>query len=127
MSTRYQIIDAIALGLPKLTKQRHLEGGIIPPQNAAQLSELLLLVQAWSNGIPLVNIKHQPIEIQKLASEVKSLQLLVENLELKNYRLKEELKESRDRASETDGTVRAIIAENRKLKNQFFMQPGVRK
>ncbi len=113
MSTRYQIIDAIAALLPKLTKQ--------------QLSEILLLAQPWSNGIPLVNIKRQPIEVQELDEEIKALQLLNHDLEQKNNVLREELLNCKKANSIQSGTLRAIIAENRKLKNQVFMQPGVRK
>ena len=113
MSTRYEIIDAISSLLAKLTKQ--------------QLSELLLLAQAWSNGIPLVNIKRQPIDVQELDEEIKSLKLLNHDLEQRNYVLREELLELGESFSEQGGTLKAIIAENRKLKNQLFMQPGVRK
>lgn len=113
MTTRYKIIDAIADLLPKLTKQ--------------QLSEILLLAQAWSNGIPLVNIKRQPIDVQNLDEEIKALTLLNHDLEQRNYVLQEQLKEERNRAENQDGIIRVLISENRKLKNQLFMQPGVRK
>lgn len=113
MTTRYKIIDAISSHLPKLTKQ--------------QLSELLLLAQAWSNGIPLVNIKRQPIDVQNLDEEIKALQLRLEDLEQRNYVLVSDLKIEGDRAENQDSIIKGLVAENRKLKNQLFMQPGVRK
>lgn len=112
MSTKYQIIDTILLLLPKLTKQ--------------QLSEILLLCNAWSSGIALENIKRMPTEVQKVDSELKAAIALNEALEEENRQLRQKLLETQEYSQNLSGSFRCAIAENRKLKNQLFMSTGVR-
>lgn len=111
-NTNFNIIDSISRCLPKLKKQ--------------QLLEIMLLSNAWRNNIPLSNPERVAIGTQALTGEIKSLQLLNLDLEQKVRELTEELMLVKGSKTKQDETLKKVIAENRVLKNQVFMQTGVR-
>lgn len=107
-----ELLKALALHIPKLTKQ--------------QLSELLFVVTAWVNGIPHISITRERKSIEGIDSDLRSLGLLNQDLEQKNYILASEYKEQCDRVRNQDETLKRLVAENRALKNRVFMSTGVK-
>lgn len=114
MAKQHDLVDAIARLLPKLRK--------------ADLSEILLLANAWSNNIPLVNLLQvEPLSMRQAMGQLKQMneekKLLLDEIE----EWKTRLNHATDERNDKDSTIKALIKENRVLKNQVFMQVGVRK
>lgn len=113
MAKQHDIIDAICTRLPKLRK--------------ADLSEILLLANAWSNNIPLVNLLQvEPLSMRSTMCQLKQVneekELLLNEIEEWKTRLNHATEERNDK----DSTIKTLIKENRALKNQLFTKVGGR-
>ncbi len=105
-----KLISAITAALPQLTKQ--------------QLSEILLLTNAWSNGIPLMNLKVQPIGVQENEIALKNERILNGEKEMKIYKLHEKIAELTDHNRSLGDSLKQVLRENRGLKTWRYLPPG---
>lgn len=104
-----ELAAAIALQLPKLTKR--------------QLSEILLLANAWANGIPLVNLKIQPKSTQELHQELEKEKWNNTHLGEEIDNLRQKVTEYEEYTQHLSKTIKTVLQENRWLRSDRFLQP----
>lgn len=108
-----ELAAAIANQLSQLTKK--------------QLSEVLLLVNAWANDIPLANLRVQPRTIQELHEQLEKEQWTNTELQKEIEALAKKVTEYEKYNQSLSESLKNAIKENRWLKSDRFLQPKERK
>ena len=104
-----ELAAAIANQLNKLTKK--------------QLSEVLLLINAWATGIPLSNFWVQPKDIQQLHEQIEKEQWTNTELQKEIDTLNKKITEYEEYSQNLSESLRNAIKENRWLRSDRFLQP----
>ncbi|MGL5926221.1 hypothetical protein [Chroococcidiopsis sp.] len=104
-----ELHSAIANQLSQLTKK--------------QLSEILLLVNAWANDIPLANLRMQPRTVQELYEQLEKEQSVNTELVREIEALTKKVTEYEEYSQNLSESLRQVIKENRWLKSDLYLQP----
>ncbi|MGL4620518.1 MAG: hypothetical protein ACRCZS_15880 [Chroococcidiopsis sp.] len=104
-----ELATAIANQLSQLTKK--------------QLSEVLLLVNAWASDIPLANLRVQTLDVQQLHEQIALEQQTNTELSKEIEALQKKVTEYEEYSQNLSESLRQVIKENRWLKSDFYLQP----
>lgn len=104
-----ELAAAIANQLDKLTKK--------------QLSEVLLLVNAWANDIPLANLRVQTLDVQQLHEQIEKEQQTNTELSKEIEALQKKVTEYEEYSQNLSKSLKLAIKQNRWLRSDFYLRP----